>query len=66
MDKQEKENEKLQNTLTEGIETSAEERVFLEDKYTAKGFLKSCLLGAGIGLAVIVPGISGAAIAILL
>ena len=56
----------LQNTLTKGLETENGERVFLDEKYTPGSFLKSCLLGAGIGLAVIVPGISGAAIAILL
>ncbi len=75
MDNQENENGQNEENLAEVIETEPEEepvkesgeRVILTDeKYTAKGFLKSSFLGFAIGLAIIVPGISGAAVAILM
>lgn len=42
-----------------------EEQVFDFVSYDTKGFFKSLLLGVFIGLAVVIPGISGAAIAIM-
>ena len=42
----------------------SDENIVIE-KYDRKGFIKSSLLGFFIGLAIIVPGISGSTIAIL-
>lgn len=42
-----------------------EEKVFELEKYDTKGWMKSFVLGAFLGLAIVVPGISGSAVAII-
>ena len=44
---------------------SGEEAVFPLEKYDSKSWMKSFFLGAFLGLAIVVPGISGSAVAII-
>lgn len=46
-------------------EKATEEAVFPLEKYDSKSWMKSFFLGAFLGLAIVVPGISGSAVAII-
>ncbi len=57
--------------MEENKKNSEENEVFVQadksplDKYTSKGWVKSFIFGIFLGLAIVVPGISGAAVAII-
>ena len=58
-----------QEPLSEEVEKNesqgVEEAVFPLEKYDSKSWMKSLFLGAFLGLAIVVPGISGSAVAII-
>ncbi len=59
------ENEPLEKEEEKSNEKGKEEAVFPLEKYDSKSWMKSLLLGAFLGLAIVVPGISGSAVAII-